>query len=86
MKIEKFGDNKVLVTKTKKIYDNKDKDKYIEVDDEPFEISQAGVDRAIEDIQAQIDFLNDPEKRASQIALLEEQLSDLNLIEQELNK
>lgn len=86
MKIEKIGENRIRVTKTKKLYDKTNKTKFIEVDDEPFEIGITGITEQKEALQAQIDYLNDPAKRATQIAALQTQLDELDLIEQELNK
>lgn len=84
MKIEKLADNQVRVIKQKKTKDTNNKDVYI--DDEPIEYGQKKVDNEREMLQGMIDFYNDPKKIADEIANLQQRLSDLNLIEQELNK
>lgn len=86
MKVKKIGDNEIEVNKIKKVYDDIDKTKFVEVDGEPVVYGQKKIDYEREALQTQIDFLNDKEKRAVQIANLQAQLDDLDLIEQELNK
>lgn len=83
MKITKLGDNEVKVIKTKKIKDTKGKQ--VEIDAEPIYYGQKKIDGERAAIQAQISMFSDPDEIAKQLSSLQARLSDLDLIEQELN-
>jgi len=84
MKFEKLGENKVQITRTKKIKDNKGKE--FEVDTDPVEYGLGKLNNERASIQRQIEIYSDPRNITKLIANLQAQLEELDLIEEEINK
>jgi len=84
MKVEKLGENKIQITRTKKMKDTKGK--IFEVETDPVEYGLGKINNERASIQKQIDIYSDPKNITKLIANLQAQLDELDLIEQEINK
>lgn len=83
-KVEKLGDNRIKITKEKTIDDATGKK--VKIYDEPIELGEVGVQQNIDNQQAMIDFLNDPDARSEAIAKHQAELDFWLDVQSQLNE